>query len=126
MDPTPPPWRSPRRGGPGGGGARPPPPRGGGGAPPRPVPARPAEFGRLWTRKEAYLKGIGTGLAHGTSTEYLGADARGRPPGWTVLDLDLAEDRAYAAAVAVRAEGVRAPEVRERGASFLRAAVPAV
>lgn len=92
----------------------------------RPASARPAEFGRLWTRKEAYLKGIGTGLAHGMSTEYLGTDARGRPPGWTVLDLDLAEDPAYAAAVAVRAEGVRPPEVRERGASFLRAAVPAV
>ncbi|NBE49916.1 4'-phosphopantetheinyl transferase family protein [Streptomyces boluensis] len=52
---------------------------------------RPAAFGRLWTRKEAYLKGIGTGLTRDLGADYLGEDrgpgAPEGPPGWTVRNV---------------------------------------
>ncbi|MFH9065396.1 4'-phosphopantetheinyl transferase family protein [Streptomyces coeruleorubidus] len=48
-------------------------------------------FGRLWTRKEAYLKGIGTGLSRELSMDYLGEsdgrDAPSRPAGWVVRNV---------------------------------------
>ncbi len=57
-------------------------------------------FARLWTRKEAFLKGIGTGIAHDLDTHYVGTlPNRARPRGWTVLDLPVAAG--YAAAVAI-------------------------
>ncbi|BBC30336.1 hypothetical protein SGFS_016300 [Streptomyces graminofaciens] len=90
-----------------------------------PESARPNAFVRLWTRKEAYLKGTGAGLVHGAAADYLGAGAPGRPPGWTVIDLDLAGDRAYAAAVAVRSEKIGSVELRECSASFLSEEAPA-
>ncbi|MFF0436153.1 4'-phosphopantetheinyl transferase family protein [Streptomyces sp. NPDC004327] len=50
-----------------------------------------AVLGRVWARKEAYLKGIGTGLGRSTTLDDLGGDpARepGRhPAGWSVYDL---------------------------------------
>ncbi|MEU8779221.1 4'-phosphopantetheinyl transferase superfamily protein [Streptomyces sp. NPDC048606] len=52
-----------------------------------PDPGRAEAFARLWARKEAYLKGIGTGLARGTAADYLGADPAGHPPGWHIHDL---------------------------------------
>ncbi|MFE7649424.1 4'-phosphopantetheinyl transferase family protein [Streptomyces phaeoluteigriseus] len=60
-------------------------------------------FGQLWARKEAYLKGIGTGLQRPPRADYLGTPGRGgwlRPPRWTVLDLPGGP--AHSAAVAVR------------------------
>ena len=51
---------------------------------------RPALFARLWTRKEAYLKGVGVGLADDLRAEYVGAGERaGAPAGWRIVDLAL-------------------------------------
>lgn len=48
-------------------------------------------FGRLWTRKEAYFKGLGTGLGRELSADYLGedesADAPPGPPDWIVQNV---------------------------------------
>ncbi|MBO9553659.1 4'-phosphopantetheinyl transferase superfamily protein [Cellulomonas sp.] len=43
---------------------------------------RPAAFTRLWTRKEAYVKAVGTGLRGALDADDLTVD----PPGWTVVD----------------------------------------
>ncbi|MCX5071079.1 4'-phosphopantetheinyl transferase superfamily protein [Streptomyces sp. NBC_00513] len=70
------------------------------GAPPS---SRPAVFARLWARKEAYLKGLGTGLGRGPDLDYLGDPAPGapaRPPGWTVQDLPAGPHHAAALALA--------------------------
>jgi len=68
-----------------------------------PPAQRARAFARLWTRKEAYLKGLGTGLNRRPSLDYLGGAAEGAataPPSWTVAD--IAVDDGYAAAVAYR------------------------
>lgn len=56
---------------------------------------RPAVFARLWARKEAYLKGLGTGLGRDAAAD----DVRGDLPGWCLTDLPV--DDGYAAALAV-------------------------
>ncbi|MER6443769.1 4'-phosphopantetheinyl transferase family protein [Streptomyces venezuelae] len=57
-------------------------------------------FARIWTRKEAYLKGLGTGLRRSLRADYLGVRALAPPPaGWRVVD--RAVDDRHHAAVAV-------------------------
>ncbi|WP_189849963.1 4'-phosphopantetheinyl transferase family protein [Streptomyces omiyaensis] len=61
---------------------------------------RAAEFTRLWARKEAYLKGLGTGLGRPPRADYLGdAAPAARPAGWGVAQVTA--PAGYAAAVAV-------------------------
>ena len=83
-------------------------------------------FARLWSRKEAYLKGLGTGLARAADLDYLGEAAESwRPAGWTVRNTPLCDGHVAAAALAgggdwraamypVSAEWLYAPEAVER------------
>ncbi|MFD1659208.1 4'-phosphopantetheinyl transferase family protein [Streptomyces caeni] len=67
-----------------------------------PAPERPAAFTRTWVRKEAYLKGLGTGLVRNPALDYVGTGPLpGVPsPGWTLRDVLV--PAGYAAAVALR------------------------
>lgn len=62
---------------------------------------RPRAFARTWARKEAYLKGLGTGIARSLSTDYLGtARTPGADlPGWWISDADVGGTHAAAVAV---------------------------
>ncbi|MGV9787397.1 4'-phosphopantetheinyl transferase family protein [Streptomyces sp. NPDC003435] len=82
----------------------------------------PALLG-CWVRKEAYFKGLGTGLAAGIGRHHVGLPARfapagapAGPPGWSLIDVPA--PAGYRAAVAVRDDGDpaddRAPTVRVR------------
>lgn len=65
-----------------------------------PDAGRAGALARLWTRKEAYLKGTGVGLAYGFADPYVGiADRPAALAGWTVVDVPAPP--AYAAAVAL-------------------------
>jgi 4'-phosphopantetheinyl transferase len=69
-----------------------------------PHATRAAIFARVWTRKEAYLKGVGIGVGHGLDRDYLGTQERAPGPvGWAVIDVPVAAG--YGAAVAVRGTG---------------------
>ncbi|MFD8980544.1 4'-phosphopantetheinyl transferase family protein [Streptomyces sp. NPDC059564] len=67
-----------------------------------PPSLRPAAFARLWARKEAYLKGLGTGVGRSPDLDYLGNPTFGapaRPPGWTVKDIPVGPEHAAALAL---------------------------
>lgn len=59
-----------------------------------------AAFGRIWARKEAYLKGLGTGLGRAAHLDDL-SGAAPAPAGWSLYDLPCGP--AHDAAVALRA-----------------------
>lgn len=61
----------------------------------REKPDRAAAFFRLWTRKEAYIKAIGTGLSHPLNT----FDVTVPIPDWSIVDLDVGQG--YSAALAI-------------------------
>ncbi|MET9883705.1 4'-phosphopantetheinyl transferase superfamily protein [Streptomyces sp. NPDC006430] len=66
-----------------------------------PEAERQEALARLWSRKEAYLKGTGTGIATGVVEPYVGSGPRPAPvPGWQLTDLPAPPT--YAAALAVR------------------------
>lgn len=67
-----------------------------------PAPDRPLAFARTWARKEAYLKGIGTGLGRGLALDYVGSaePCEARLPGWHLTDVPV--DPTHVAAVAVK------------------------
>lgn len=79
---------------------------------------RTARFGQIWTRKEAFLKGIGTGLSH-PSRDYLGADARRHPHGWTMVDVPC--DPTHSAAAAVKGPAPGTVTVRRLPGQWLGA-----
>ncbi|GAB1338463.1 hypothetical protein ACE1SV_50530 [Streptomyces sp. E-15] len=87
-----------------------------------PGAARRAQFGRVWTRKEAYLKGLGTGLHRPPGADYLGADPARHPDGWTVTGIPC--DPGHAAAAAVRGAPPAVAEVRRWPESWLAAPAP--
>jgi 4'-phosphopantetheinyl transferase len=61
---------------------------------------RPVAFGRVWARKEAYLKGTGVGLGEGLAKIFLGTGPLPvQPPGWTLTDLDVGPRYAGCAAL---------------------------
>ncbi|MGW1773482.1 4'-phosphopantetheinyl transferase family protein [Streptomyces sp. NPDC002104] len=61
---------------------------------------RPAAFGRVWVRKEAYLKGLGIGLARGLALDYVGTGDTPSmgPQGWSLTN--VAVPPGFTAAVA--------------------------
>ncbi|MFJ4715602.1 4'-phosphopantetheinyl transferase family protein [Streptomyces sp. NPDC088785] len=66
-----------------------------------PVEHRDA-LARAWVRKEAYLKGIGTGLSRAPDLDYVGAlpGVPGSPDGWTVRDVPVPSGHLAAVALA--------------------------
>ncbi|MET9851925.1 4'-phosphopantetheinyl transferase superfamily protein [Streptomyces sp. NPDC006450] len=66
-----------------------------------PPDERPAAVARCWSRKEAYLKGVGIGLGGNPALTYVGTGAvPSAPSGWTLTDVPASPG--YVAARAVR------------------------
>ncbi|MFI5620494.1 4'-phosphopantetheinyl transferase family protein [Streptomyces sp. NPDC051567] len=66
-----------------------------------PAGERSPAFTRVWTRKEAYLKGLGIGLSENPAAEYVGSGpVPARLPGWSLTDVRVPEG--HRAAVALR------------------------
>ncbi|MFC4036167.1 4'-phosphopantetheinyl transferase family protein [Streptomyces polygonati] len=66
---------------------------------------RPVAFTRVWTRKEAYLKGRGVGLSADPAADYVGSGPRAAPlPDWSLTDVRVPDG--HCAAVAVYVPGL--------------------
>ncbi|MFH8570254.1 4'-phosphopantetheinyl transferase family protein [Streptomyces sp. NPDC017993] len=69
-----------------------------------PLEERPSGFAELWTRKESYLKGLGSGLGRELTADYLGCDILARPAGWTVANVPGGPGHAAAVALLTGAD----------------------
>ncbi|MFJ6721898.1 MULTISPECIES: 4'-phosphopantetheinyl transferase superfamily protein [unclassified Streptomyces] len=72
--------------------------------------ARRQLFGEIWTRKEAFLKGLGTGLSRSPAEDYLGTDHDRHPDDWTMVGIPA--DTSHAAAIAVAGTATAVVDVR--------------
>jgi 4'-phosphopantetheinyl transferase len=72
-----------------------------------PLAGRAAAFARVWARKEAYLKGIGTGLGRDLGKDDTGSSIAG----WRLVDLPV--DDEHAAALAVHSPLTPAVDMRD-------------
>ncbi|MCP2312014.1 MULTISPECIES: 4'-phosphopantetheinyl transferase family protein [Kitasatospora] len=65
---------------------------------------RPLAVARAWVRKEAYLKGLGTGLSRSPGLDYLGTGPvpAASPPGWLIRDITVPTGYAAALSLATR------------------------
>ncbi|MER7763038.1 4'-phosphopantetheinyl transferase superfamily protein [Streptomyces sp. NPDC097619] len=67
-----------------------------------PAADRPLAFTRVWTRKEAYLKGLGIGLSADPAADYVGSGpVPAAVPGWSLLDVSVPEGHCAAVALAI-------------------------
>ena len=65
-----------------------------------PADMRAHTFARVWTRKEAYLKAYGTGIAHGVDADYVGCEPEpASPSGWWIVDVPAPPGYTVAAAL---------------------------
>jgi 4'-phosphopantetheinyl transferase len=64
-----------------------------------PQEAQRTLFTRLWCRKEAYLKGLGVGLAHDSTEGYIASLES--TPGWNVANVETPDGFAGAVAMSV-------------------------